>query len=229
MPDITLATLSGINGLNADNQAVQMAQAQANGCGAYALVAATGAFGNPPVVADTPIAYNGNNAELTPADTFPLLAGNVYALTGILNPSRLVNQAAPELVDANGYNSPAAMAQIALTLGRQVNVNITQLGFEILDPLYPGEQERCTAVVGAGNVHIGTAEAPVNYAAAQPGETQIICVQTNFGLHMVARGSDGNYYDPGNGSLGNDWGDPDAGGFFAASNYTFTGLWLVLS
>ncbi|HEY8036682.1 MAG TPA: hypothetical protein VIF37_13970 [Methylobacter sp.] len=230
MPNITLATLAGINGLNAANQTVQMAQAQANGCGAYALVAAAAAFGNPPVAENTAIAYNGNNAQLTPADTFPLLAGKVYALTGILNPSRALNPLAPELVAANGYNSPAAMAQIALTLGRQVIVNITQFGFESLSPLYPNEQERCTAVVGVGNVRVGTAAVPVNYAVSQPNETQIVCVQNNLGgLHMLARGADGNYYDPADGSLGNNWGDPDSGGFNAASNYMFTGLWLVLS
>ena len=105
MPNITLATLAGINGLNA-NPVPQMTQAQVNGCGAYALVAAAGAFGNPPVAVNTNIAYNGNNQQLTVADTFRQLAAKVYALTGILNPLFPPIQANPELVANNGYNSP---------------------------------------------------------------------------------------------------------------------------
>jgi hypothetical protein len=230
MPNITLATLAGINGLNGGNQVAQMTQAQLNGCGAYALVAAAGAFGNPPVAVNTNIAYNGNNQQLTAADTFPQLAAKVYALTGILNPLFPPIPANPELVPNNGYNSPAALAQVAVTLGRHVTVNITQAGNAALSPVYPGEYGRCVAVVGGGNVHVGTALAPVNYAAPQVGETHIISVDNGGGgLHMLARGYDGNYYDPGHGTLGNNWGNPTLPGFNAASGYTFAGLWLVLS
>lgn len=230
MPNITLATLAGINNLTALNQVAQMTQAQVNGCGAYALVAATGAFGNPPVPLATNITYNGNAQTLLPADAFPQLAAKVYALTGILNPAFPPIPANPELVPNNGYNSPAAMAQVALALGRAVIINITQAGYAALSPVYPGEYGRCVAVVGAPNVHVGTAMAPVNYAAPMAGETQIINVDNGGGgLHMLSRGSDGNYYDPANGSLGNAWGDPTLPGFNAASGYTFTGLWLVLS
>ncbi|MDD5411405.1 MAG: hypothetical protein PHF31_08325 [Methylobacter sp.] len=233
MPNITLVTLAGINGFNIGTQVAQMTQpAGSDECGAYALVAATGAFGNPPVAANTVIAYNGNNQLLSPADNFHQLATKVYVLTGILNIQRLIDQRPiiPELVAANGYNSPAALAQVAMTLGRAVTVNATQAGFALLNPLYPGEYARCVGVVGAGSVHVGTGMAPVNYAAPQPGETHIISVQNGGGgLHMLARGSDGNYYDPGNGSLGNTWGDPTLPGFNAASGYTFAGLWLVLS
>lgn len=221
MPNITLNTLAGISGLNAGNQVVQMTQAaHANDCGAYALVAATGAFGRPPVQANTAIAYNDIHGQLTSANTFGQLAASVYALTGILNPVMPPN---PELVLNGGYNSPAALAQVALTLGRAVSVNITAAGFLVLGALYPAEQTRCNAVVGPANLHIGTAAAPVNYAAPGLGETQIVCVQTNGGsLHWLARGSDCNYYDPANGSLGNAWGN------LQASGYTFTGLWLTL-
>ncbi|BAP56715.1 hypothetical protein THII_2418 [Thioploca ingrica] len=63
------------------------------------------------------------------------------------------------------------------------------------------------------------------------GETQIICVNSGAGLHMLGRGSNGDYYDPATGTLNNNWGNPDAPGFGGATGgmYEFTGLWLVLN
>lgn len=48
-------------------------------------------------------------------------------------------------------------------------------------------------------------------------------------LHILARGSDGLYYDPATGVRNNDWGNPTAEQFKPLSDYTFAGLWLVIS
>lgn len=232
MPNITIGgggTLSGIPGvLNAGT----MTQAGANDCGAYALVAAVGAHGVFPVNANTPLAYvNAGpqavnlNAAVAAAHTYPQLSAQVYAITGILNNAAGAVPVVPELLAAgNVYNSPAAMAQVAMNLGRTVQINVQAAGFGPLNNLYPGEQARCTAVVGGGNVDVNAGA----YGAPAPNETHVVCVDTGGGLHWLARGTNGDFYDPANGTLNNNWaptntGDPLGG------NYTFTGLWMVIT
>ena len=226
MPNITLATLNGIPGVN---QAA-MTQVNPNACGAYAIVAAVGAHGVFPFNANLAYASAGPqavnlNAAVAVADTYLQLSTQVYGVTGILNNAAGVVPVVPELLAAgNVYNSPAAMAQVALNLGRQVSINVQAAGFIALNVLYPGEQARCVAVVGAGNVNVAAGV----YAAPGALETHVVCVSTGGGLHWLARGSNGDFYDPGDGTLNNNWNPVNANDPMGL-HYTFTGLWMVIS
>ena len=225
MPNITLATLNGIPGVN---QAA-MTQANLNDCGAYAIVAAVGAHGVFPVNANPAYADAGPqavnlNAAIALADTYPQLSAHIYSITGILNNADRM-PVVPELLAAgNVYNSPAAMARVAINLGRQVSINVQAAGFGVLNTLYPNARARCVAVVGAGNVNITAGV----YAAPGLAETHVVCVNTGGGLHWLAHGSNGDFYDPGNGTLNNNW-NPANTKDPMGPNYTFTGLWMVIS
>lgn len=77
-------------------------------------------------------------------------------------------------------------------------------------------------MVGNPNVNVNAGQ----YAPPGPDETHILCVNTVGGLHWVAQGSDCNFYDPGNGTLNNNWNPQNTNDLMG--NYTFTGLWLVI-
>lgn len=237
------------------NTQAQMTQSAQNACGAYAMVAAVGAFGL--FKFNEQIAQNLNQFALifgliARNYRFPALAAAVYELSGILNPNRpqgneIINPHLPNnIYPTGGYNSPAVLAAAARSLGRNVSINATQDGFRNLAALYPGESDRCIAVVGQQNVHIGTQQNPVNYKEPSRDETQVIVVianarQQNQTLHMVARGSNNsnnnnnsNYYDPGTGRLQLNWGDPTNSQFPKktakdGTEYTFGGVWMTIS
>lgn len=229
MPNINLITLAGIPGVN---QAA-MTQNNANACGAYAIIGAAGAFGIFPRIANLAYANAGpqvvNNQSVTAlADSYHQLSAAAYTITGILNnaiphpPAAVV----PELLAAgNVYNSPAAMSQVAIDLGRPApHINVQAAGYAVLNALYPGETARCTAVVGAPNVNIAAGA----YAAPLALQTNVVCVQVaGGGLHWVAQGSDGLFYDPANGTVNNAWAPVNTGDPMGA-HYTFAGLWLVI-
>ena len=230
MPNISLANLAGIPGVD---QAA-MTQNNPNACGAYAIIGAVGAFDVFPLVADLAYANAGpeavdNQSASALADDYHQLSAAAYTVTGILNdnipnpPGAVV----PELLAAgNVYNSPAAMAQVTMNLGRVApQINVQAAGYVLLNTLYPGETPRCTGVVGAGNVDVAAGA----YAAPGANETHVVCVQVNGGgLHWVAQGSDGQFYDPADGSLNNAWAPVNTGDAMGA-NYTFSGLWMVIS
>lgn len=229
MPDITLANLAGIPGVN---QAA-MTQNNPNACGAYAVIGAVGAFGVFPMAA--PLAYvNGGpqvanrHAATALADNYHQLSAAAYTITGILNNAMPAPPApvVPELLAAgNVYNTPAAMASVALCLGRPVpQINAQAAGYAPLNFLYPGETARCVGVVGAA--HVNTAAGA--YAAPAAGQTHIVCVHAGAGLHWVAQGSNGLFYDPGDGSLNNAWAPVNTGDHMGPV-YTFAGLWIVIS
>jgi hypothetical protein len=226
MPNINLITLAGIPGVN---QAA-MTQNNPNACGAYAITGATGAFGIFPRVANLAYANAGlqavnNLSATTLADNYHQISAAVYTITGILNNNMAAVPVVPELLTAgNVYNSPAAMAQVAIDLGRPApQINAQAVGFANLNALYPNERGRCNAVVGAGNVAVA---APA-YAAPAAGNTHIVCVTAGGGLHWVAQGSDGLFYDPADGSVNNAWAPVNTGDAMGA--YTFAGLWIVIS
>ena len=241
MPNITLGTLAGIPGVNQP----AMTQNGPLNCGAYALVAAVGAHGVFPVAAPLPVpvplAYAdpvtgvATGAAINPADNYQQLSAAVYAVTGILNnaPPGPGGAVVPELIAAgNVYNSPAAMAQVALNLGRNVQINVQAAGFGPLNALYPGAQARCIAVVGAANVNVAAGP----YAAPGAAATQLVCVSTALlgaggGLHWLARGTNGNFYDPANGTLANAWVAPAAPMALntPVGPYFFTGLWMDIT
>lgn len=84
------------------------------------------------------------------------------------------------------------MAAVAMDFTRTVSVSITTAGLFALGMLYPHEQVACEVVVGQQNVHTAAA-----YADPNGGQVQLICVASGpQALHMLARGSDGLYYDP---------------------------------
>jgi len=225
MPNISLVTLAGIPGVSQ----AEMTQPHANDCGAYAVIGAVGAHGAFPRVA--PLSYVNagpqpvnNHSQTAVADTYSRLSGKAYSITGILNIPTGAVPVNPQLLTAgSAYNSPAAMAKVAMDLGRVApNINAQAAGFAPLSALYPGEQARCAGVVGQGNVNVNAG----NYAAPAANDTHIVCVHAGGGLHWVAQGSDGHFYDPANGSINNVWtpvhtNDP-------MGNYTFAGLWIVI-
>ncbi|MFA3763038.1 hypothetical protein V1951_22680 [Yersinia sp. 2544 StPb PI] len=188
-----------------------------NECGAYALTATLAAFALWPE--STIITYGENNNVIQQDDDFINAKDKIYGLTGILNPDGGAN------VAGGGYNSPAAMAAVAIDFARVVSVNITAAGLYALGALYPAEQAACVAVVGEPNVHTDAV-----YVEPAHGQVQLICVASGpQALHMLARGSDGLYYDPATGVRDNDWGNPTAELFEQLSGYEFVGLWLVIS
>lgn len=230
MPNISLITLAGIPGVN---QAA-MTQNNANACGAYAIIGASGAFGIFPRVAHLAYANAGpqavnNNSAIALFDTYHQLSAAAYTITGILN-NAIPNPPAavvPELLAAgNVYNSPAAMAKVAMDLGRPApHINTQAAGFAHLNALYPNERARCNGVVGAANVNVAAGA----YAAPGAQFTHVVCVQViGGGLHWVAQGSDGMFYDPADGSLNNPWAPVNTGDAMGA-NYVFAGLWMVIS
>jgi len=230
MPNISLVTLAGIPGVN---QAT-MTQVNPNACGAYAIIGAVGAHGVFPLVTNLDYANAGpqpvnNHAALAAANNFTQLSTSAYAVTGILN-NAIPNPPAavvPELITAgNVYNSPAAMAQVAIDLGRPApQINVQPVGYAMLNALYPGETPRCQGVVGAGNVNVAAGA----HAVPALNETHAICVQVNGGgLHWVSQGSDGLCYDPADGSVNNAWAPVNTGDAMGP-NYTFAGLWMVIT
>ena len=188
-----------------------------NECGAYALTAILAAFAAWPE--STIITYLGNTDVISQDDDFVTAKSKIYGLTGILNPNGGPN------VIAGGYNSPAAMAAVAMDFNHTASVSITTAGLFALGALYPNEQAACVAVVGPLNVHTDA-----NYAAPNEEQAQLICVVSGpQTLHILARGSDGLYYDPATGLRDNDWGDPTLAAFEQDSGYEFAGLWLTIS
>jgi hypothetical protein len=233
MPGITLQTLGGIPGIQ---QPGDLQQNGTNNCGAYAIIAAVGAFGAFPqnaglayaaVTQGPPPVAVMRNSNVAVGNTFPQLCAGAYSITGILNPppqNLVFGPVNPELLVAgNGYNSPAAMAGVAVDLGRPVpSINVQPLGFAVLAALYPGEQRRCELVVGVGNVNVNAGP----YAPPGANETNVVCVNAGAGLHWLAQGSDGNFYDPADGSLNNAWNPQNTGDQMGP--YTFAGLWMVI-
>ncbi|ROQ24196.1 hypothetical protein [Gallaecimonas pentaromativorans] len=226
MPNINLTTLAWVPNVN---QASMTQPEDSNQCGAFALVAAVGAFGA--FTANTVVSYQNagpgpvNNQEtITTELDFTGLSQRVYNVTGILNHDLPAPD--PELINGGDYNSPAAMAKVIADLGRpQPRVNVQQDGYQLLNALYPGETARCQQVVGAGNVNTDAGQ----YGAPANGETHIVCVNVNDGgLHCLARGSDGHFYDPADGTLNNNWNPVNTGDAMGA-HYTFSGLWIVIT
>ncbi|NET16867.1 MAG: hypothetical protein F6K08_30660 [Okeania sp. SIO1H6] len=228
MPNINLNTLRGIPGVDKD----AMTQNNDNACGAYAIIGAVGAFEVFPKVATLAYANHGpeevnNTAQIANNNNYHQLSAAAYKVTGILS-NKGLNQppVKPELLKAgNVYNSPAAMAKVAQDLGRQVQkINVQPDGFGPLNRIYPGARPRCEGVVGQANVIVDAG----NYAAPGQQQTHVVCVNNGTGgLHWVAQGSDGKFYDPANGSVNNTWnpiktGDP-------MGYYYFAGLWMVIS
>ncbi|MEH2237064.1 hypothetical protein [Nostoc sp.] len=242
MANINITTLDGIDSLRV-NTVAQMTQVNQNHCGAYALVAAIGAFGRFPVqVGGLPIAYQNagpfpvaRNAVLMPTNTYAQLAALVYQVVGILNllPNPLVFPVTPELGNGlNLYNSPAAIASVAMQIGAPlpqltVRVDTSAAGLQLLQ-FYPNEVQRCQCAVGMANVNeTGTAV----YALPALNQTQIVCVQANHNLHWVVRGSNGQWYDPGTGLMNNQWNvDVVNNTIIAGMNvvYQFSGVWLTI-
>jgi len=227
MTNITLATLAGIPGVN---QAT-MKQTGPYNCGAYAIIAAVGAHGAFPQAAALAYANGGpqivnNNANTHLADNYTQLSAAAYTVTGILN-NAPGNPVVPELLAAGHvYNSPAAMAQVAMNLGRPApQINAQAAGFANLSALYPNERARCNGVVGAVNVNVAAGP----YAAPAANATHVVCVAVaGGGLHWLAQGSDGRFYDPDDGSLNNAWAPVNTGDAMGP-HYTFAGLWMSIT
>jgi hypothetical protein len=230
MPSINLDTLAGIPGVN---QAA-MSQKSPYACGAYAIIGAVGAHGVFPMeaalayanVGPQPVDNKGNTAK---ENDYHELSAAAYKVTGILNNVGKINEAVnPELLTAgNVHNSPAAMAKVAIDLGRKApKINMQEDGFKALSSSYPLAKARCEGVVGKANIDLKA----LNYTAPEKGTTHVVCVAHENNpkvLHWVAQGSDGNFYDPHDGSINNDW--TPKGPRSKMGNYIFTGLWMVIS
>ncbi len=227
MTNITLATLAGIPEVN---QAA-IVQNSPDSSGAYAIIAAVGAHGAFPQAAALAYANGGpqvvnNNANIYAADNYTQLSAAVYMLTGILN-NAAGTPVVPELLAAgHAYNSPAAMAQVAMSLGRPApQINAQAAGFADLNARYPNEWARCNGVVGAVNVNVAAGP----YAAPAANATHVVCVTAiGGGLHWLAQGSDGRFYDPSDGSLNNAWAPVNTGDAMGSGIYTFAGLWMSI-
>ncbi len=218
MPNLTSSASLNLLLSQLPDPVAQLTQPPAsNECGAYALTATLAAFA--PWPESTTITYQSNTNVINQYDDFITAKDKIYGLTGILNPNGGPN------VASNGYNSPAAMGKVAMDFNHTASVSVTTEGLIALGALYPNEQVACVAVVGPQHVHTDA-----NYAAPNAGEVQLICVTSGLhALHILARDSDGLYYDPGTGIRDNDWGDPTVDKFKQESGYEFAGLWLTIS
>ena len=158
-------------------------------------------------------------------DDYHKLSAAAYAVTGILNNASGI-PVSPELkASGNVYNSPAAMAKVALDFGKEVEINVQEAGLQVLSALYPNEKGRCEEVVGGSKVDAKAGD----YSKPSGDQTNLVCVSVGGGgLHWVAQGSDGNFYDPGDGSLNNKW-NPKNANDNMGGNYQFSGLWMVIS
>ena len=101
---------------------------------------------------------------------------------------------------------------------------MTHAAYAVLGTLYPNELQNCLSVVGA--------EVLLNAEYSNDigeSELQLLCVDNGSGgLHFIARGSNGLYYDPATGICTRNWGDPTLAAF-VESGYVFSGLWMVIS
>ena len=192
--------------------------AGSNACGAYVLTASLATLVGWPN--NWQIGYGGQVRVILAQDTFAVAAGKVFQVTGILPPP------GEDIVPPDGgYNSPAAMAKVAYDFGLDVVINVTHEAYEALGALYPNELQNCLNV--AGVEVLLNAEYSNDIA---DNALQLLCVDNGFGgLHFVARGSNGLYYDPATGVRSLDWGDPQLMTFVINSGYAFSGLWLVLT
>ncbi|NEY26833.1 hypothetical protein G4V03_01615 [Escherichia coli] len=191
--------------------------AGSNACGAYVLTAALAALVGWPN--NRQISYGTQVRIILAQDTFAVAAGKVFAVTGILPPPD------EDVVPPDGgYNSPAAMAKVACDFGLEVVINVTHAAYAVLGTLYPNELQNCLSVVGA--------EVLLNAEYSNDigeSELQLLCVDNGSGgLHFIARGSNGLYYDPATGIRTLNWGDPTLAAF-VESGYVFSGLWMVIS
>ncbi|MEM1182496.1 MAG: hypothetical protein AAGM22_29380 [Acidobacteriota bacterium] len=210
-------------------------------CGAYSLTAALAAHEVLPLEAGRRrlVFQTGETlriSEVLAGFSYHQTAQRFFNLTGVLNPKRVTAPGAqePELQPSGGFNSPAALASIALGFGLEVRIRIHQCALASLGQMFPGEEERCIAAVGEDQIEriwIGGGDQFIDLPGDE--QTQLICAATNSGLHWVARGSNGAFYDPSNGEVwdGEDWdlNNPAGfGGLHFNPIYQLTGLMLVL-
>ena len=125
MPDISLNTLKGIPGVKKE----AMQQNSDNACGAYAIIAAVGAFGVFPVEKKLSYANNGpesvnKEGNTKKEDDYHKLSAAAYVVTGILNNASGTPVSLELKASGNVYNSPAAMAKVALDFGKKVEINV---------------------------------------------------------------------------------------------------------
>lgn len=228
MPNINLTTLSAIPEVNQ----IAMTQVNAATSGAYAITAAVGAFGVFPQVAYLSygaLQLSGSvyNTAVTALDNnYQQLSSAVYQITGILNnniphhPPIL-----PEYIDANGYNSIAAMARVAIQLGRPAPIiNAQPAGYGQFNIAYTTDFSNCYELVGNHNVDVSANI----YTSPTESSTHILLVNNMVNPHWVVQGSDGLFYDPADGSLNNDWGTTSSFGEKLGPKYIFAGIWIVI-
>jgi len=222
MPNINIGTLSKIP--NVDKTAMTQ-PGGSRSCGAYAMVGVLGAFNKFP--SDKQISYTNdgpekvnNQATFNQGMKYPDLANEIYHVTGILN----MPQGVPELIASGSmFNTPAAMAKVAKDMGMDnIKVNVLSKDYKGLSASYPNEENRCVDIVGRENVII---DAPEYKAPKNDNEINVVCVFSGSSLHWLAQGSDGKFYDPGDGSVDNNW-NPVSG---SMGSYTFAGLWITIS
>lgn len=107
------------------------------------------------------------------------------------------------------------MAAVAMDFAHMVSVNITAAGLFALGALYPDEQAACVAVVEQ-QMCIRMVFMSIRLMGKY---NWFVCFLARKHFHILARGSDGLYYDPATGVRNNDWGNPTAEQFKPLSDY----------
>ncbi len=189
-------------------------------------------------------------------------ANQVYGLTGIFTPPggnfTAVNSApatqavaphAPQVKLANtNFSTPYSLVSALLQLdpGRQATVNLTANCRTFLEGLF-GVDFVAAEIALIDTLNNGQVNTGVNqYANPQAGEVQLVLVgnanAAASAMHWPVRGGNGDWYDPGDGSINNNWTlpgniDPNLPGAMQTfgnatlngSTYVWTGLWITVS
>ncbi len=195
-------------------------------CGAFALVAAAAAFGKLPASKTLRINFGAEKdirvqreTILTTKDNFAQLAEKIYVVTGIMSHDG-------KIAEKDGYNSPAALISVAMQLGLEADMFLTEQAKEDFTALSKQEYHWCELELKKENKTIQTDHGNVAIGANQIALTLMTTFNNTY--HWVARSSDNTYFDSlRNFYPGNQFGR--VGGSWSSRPYTDSGVTILLT
>ncbi|HAD95839.1 MAG TPA: hypothetical protein DCG19_00455, partial [Cryomorphaceae bacterium] len=121
---------------------------------------------------------------------------------------------------------PSILAKMVICAGRPApQINIQPGGYKLLETVYPNEARHCIETIGPANLNLQAA----TYSAPEGQNIHLLCVFTDTrGVSWVVQSSNTHFFDPFNGTFDNKW-SPQKTFDPMGSEYSFSGLWLVVS